>query len=464
MNDIKLPQKDSAIVDYFVTVTYDKEEPMTVWRICAILVGVFLTVGICSAATIHVPGEQPTIQAGINTAVDGDTVLVAKGTYTGDGNRDIDFLGKTIVVMSEGGAGATIIDCEGDSWPDFHRGFYFHNGETDESVLQGFTITNGLVDDARDGGVILCENSSPTIKDNIIIDNLAGEYGMGGGVYLVSSSAVIVGNIISDNLAAWYGGGIYCGSSSPIIEGNLISFNQAGIEGGGIRCTNSSPIISRNTIVKNTVLAGDCGGIHCYSHSTPVIANCIIRNNVGDEIGSGGSYWPVVTYSNVQGGWEGEGNINANPMFVSYDKRDYRLLWDSPCIDTGFPDSLDADGTRSDMGAYFFDQDDYLTLYLTPDTDAVRPGDELGVTYTVINRQPQPEVFWFASRVVMLHGRVFPVLGPQQYTIPADYTFQAHVLHDVPIVSPDHRYEYQAAIGLLPDTLWDRDNFYFWVY
>jgi len=89
--------------------------------------GLGLAVG-ASAAILHVPSQYPTIQAGIGGAVHGDTVLVANGIYTGPGNRDIDFVGKAILVTSRDGPDVTIIDCQGDSL-DPHRGFYFHHGE-----------------------------------------------------------------------------------------------------------------------------------------------------------------------------------------------------------------------------------------------------------------------------------------------------------------------------------------------
>jgi len=128
------------------------------------------------ADTIRVPKDYPTIQAGIDAAEKGDTVLVADGTYKGDGNRDIEFKGKKITVQSEHGPKDCIIDCEA-SENDPHRGFYFHRKEVKYSVLDGFTIKKGYATedtpgDARGGG-ILCESTSPTIKNCIFEENTA---------------------------------------------------------------------------------------------------------------------------------------------------------------------------------------------------------------------------------------------------------------------------------------------------
>lgn len=102
---------------------------------------------VARAATLSVPSQYPTIQAGVNAAANGDTVLVADGTYSGDGNRDIDFHDKNITVKSVSGAAKTIIDCGGFDSTDGsgnHRGFYIHSGET-AAVISGFTVKNGVV-------------------------------------------------------------------------------------------------------------------------------------------------------------------------------------------------------------------------------------------------------------------------------------------------------------------------------
>jgi parallel beta-helix repeat protein len=327
------------------------------------LASILATASIGLATTIHVPADQPTIQAGITAAVDGDTVLVADGTYTGDGNRGIDFLGKAIAVKSENGPENCIIDCEGSD-----RGFYFGNGESQNSIVQGFTIKNGQ---SEYGGGIQCfVVSSPSIVGNIIIDNAASQ---GGGIHCYDdSSPIIKENIIMGNSASYLGGGIRCTHSSATITKNLIVANSVSggtYGGGGIYCNNEpAPTIDGNTITGNTAVAGG-SGIYC-NYSSPTITNSIIWNNEQDEIFIREST-PVVSYSDVGGGWPGEGNINADPLFVDPENDDYHLFPESPCIDTGDPGSpLDPDSTRADMGAYYFHRtgrilrvpDDYPTI------------------------------------------------------------------------------------------------------
>lgn len=89
----------------------------------------------------HVPSEYSTIQAAINVSSNGDIITVAAGTHKGSGNRDIDFGGLAITVRSEDGPDSCIIDCEYQG-----RGFYFHNDETRDSIVKGFTITRGSAD------------------------------------------------------------------------------------------------------------------------------------------------------------------------------------------------------------------------------------------------------------------------------------------------------------------------------
>jgi len=359
-----------------------------------------------------VPSEYPTIKAGIDAAVDGDTVVVAEGTYTGVGNKNLDYGGKLITLRSTDPndpcvVEETVIDCQGSG-----RGFSFHHGEEPNSIVSGFTITNGYV--SANGGGIICSSSSPTISNCIIRGNRAlietysggGIYSSGapvikgctiednsgkdgGGIFCVGNT-IISNCIIRNNVAEgwWYspdsviwwpmpgfGGGIYCYGSGTIIRNCVISGNDAAPHrhlpdyyhdggGGGIYCSGSNKII--NCLIYgnwgggwNTVGSG--GGGILFKGSVSTVENCTIADNLayrgtglffyggsatiinsiiwGNNIVDGS---PEITFSDVQGGWPGEGNIDATPLFVTGPEGDYYLsqiaagqVSDSPCVDAG---------------------------------------------------------------------------------------------------------------------------------
>ena len=189
--------------------------------ICTIVVLMLITTNPAHAVIRNVPSDYPKIQDAINASVNGDEVVVADGTYTGIGNRDIDFKGKAITVRSQNGFVNCAIDCQGTQ-SDPHRGFKFISGETTASVLDGFTITNGygphfafeytgLV-----GGGILCDGSSPTIKNCIITSNTAETV---GGILLANSSnAELFNCTISNNRSLSAAGGVLCINSNSIFE------------------------------------------------------------------------------------------------------------------------------------------------------------------------------------------------------------------------------------------------------
>ena len=350
-----------------------------------IWLGITLTLPL-SAATIHVPGDQPTIQAGIDAAVDGDTVLVADGTWTGPGNRDIDFLGKAVTVRSENGREACTIDCEGNS-SNLHRAFLLVNGEGPGSVIQGFTIIDGY--HTGDGGAIHASGSSPRILDNAFISNVSWD---SGGAIRCGGTTLIKGNIFEENFAIFdYGGAVFLQGGSVLLENNIIENNTADYGGGGIACRGGTPTFVNNLIRNNEQYEYDDlfkyyggGGIAIYNGCSAELINCTLAANLGEIYGGGilvadtsslvcrnaifwnntGGITPrddieyhagatvVVAYTNIEDGWPGPGNLSLDPLFINgpggpcYLKQEASGQSEtSPCVDAGAPQSAPIDGT-----------------------------------------------------------------------------------------------------------------------
>ena len=243
----------------------------------------------------------PFIQARINAAQQGDTIWVDPGLYL-----DNITLKNGVMVKSRHGPKVTIIDGRGADIvvkaANLNR----------SAVLEGFTITNGKGNIVTGGGIDL-DLSSATIKNNIIIGN--DPHGIK-----------------------------HRGFESAWVERNLIIGHTFG---WGVYANNSQAIFINNTIV------GNGEGVHAIGFyvPSPTIVNCIFWNN-GEDL----TYTAVATYSDIQDGDPGTGNISTDPLFVDAEHGDYHLQEGSPCINAGHPDPSfnDPDGSRADMGAFYY--------------------------------------------------------------------------------------------------------------
>ncbi|MEJ2636832.1 MAG: right-handed parallel beta-helix repeat-containing protein, partial [Calditrichia bacterium] len=414
-----------------------------------------------SPTILNVPDDYASIQAGINAAIDSDTVLVADDTYY----ENINFKGKAITVASHyimdgdtNHINNTVINGSQPTHPDSGSVVYFISGEDTNSVLIGFTITGGTgtyvapaggLPELRYGGGIHCK-SGARIRNNKIIYNeiwTSGAVPVGAGIGAGSGTpdmdttfVIIENNYIADNISTMQGnmlsagGGIGFGCrgrivdneivhnqtissgfslgaglslqfvESVIIRGNTIAFNRAsGLTGagGGLAITGGNDLTIRNNrisgneldavqqswgagvllenltghnlfennIVSDNYRGGSAlchgGGLHLENTSIHLINSTFARNkasygggfssvsadavfamnnifwadsgaasNTEIEIISGNA--PIFKYNNIQGGWTGEGNIDADPQFVAGDSL-FHLPQDplNPCVNSG---------------------------------------------------------------------------------------------------------------------------------
>ena len=231
----------------------------------------------------NVPSEYATVQAAINVAGYGDTVLVGPGTYTGSGDWVINPSGKPITIRATGTSEETILDGEGA-----RRVVLCSSGEGADTVIEGFTITGGR--SYYGGAGIYCHESSPAITNCTISGNTAPSSGFGGGIRCDNSSPTIRNCNITANWTSNSGGGIFAQGGSPLIEDCLLGQNAAEKCGGAVYCDSDCSLQLRSCeLTENTagVIFEDGGSAVYFLDSSIDIFKCSFLSNqiIGDGRG-----------------------------------------------------------------------------------------------------------------------------------------------------------------------------------
>lgn len=394
-----------------VTAIIPKEFDVQIERLNAKRRGFLIvcTIVLCGAlgaqgATINVPGDQPTIQAGIDAAADGDTVLVAAGVYT----ENIRFNGKEAVLKSADGSATTIIE----PLDPMVSIVSFIDGEGRGAVIEGFGLTGTV-----NAPAVTCNNSSPIIRtceimncraqfsagairstygspwvmENIIHTNSLEEY----AVQIIAPGVDSV--VIKDNVAHNNVGGAVLVSNSTVpvyVMANVIFDNDGGIAVSG---SGTGGQISRNVVFRNLMMSGialdgmdgvevsnntsygnDTGIVVGWTQGPTLGGNNIIANNT-----SLGLYDVELrlTHNLVWGNGTSFDDpphppnnfIAADPVFADPGAGDFSLSCESPAIDAGDPGMTDPDGSIADMGAIPFDHDSALPVAMNLRVDSEPP-------------------------------------------------------------------------------------------
>ena len=325
-------------------------------------------------------------------------ICVARGTYTPDrgngyrrGDKQAKFFLKSGITLEGGYAGTGTDEPNDRNWRTYKTVLSGDLGGNDErrlenfkensdhviwciegdatAVLDGFTITGGYATN-RIGGGLLNYFASPRIHRCVFFDNYASQGGGmanrhssptvtactftgnyaplgGGGMYNTDESHPIVQSCVFHDNFTYYlgGGGMYSGASNPTVTDCFFVRNRAPF-GGAMYNVAADPVIRNCTFSHNWVPSWGAG-MQNEGGARPTVTNCILWGNTPDQMrtfgGSGGMV--VVTYSNVQGGHPGQGNIDIDPLLTP----DGHLCTGSPCINAGDPASASDPRVRGDI-------------------------------------------------------------------------------------------------------------------
>ena len=330
------------------------------FRLVLLAATVVVSVTVSGFSKVNqVPTQYSTIQTGINNSHNGDTVLVAPGTYF----ENLNFRGKRIVLASRfiidkslNTIRQTIIDGSRPSHPDSASVVIFGSGEDSSTTLMGFSLTNGvgtLVPGSFvGGGILVTAGSSPRITYNIIHHNSAVR---GGGIGVQYGFPIITHNAIVSNNAG-NGGGISVELTWAKIFHNVFYANSADINGGALIINNAFVDFNTNAVVNNSAAAG--GSIFCQDGLWS-IQNCDFWGNLTTAFAGCGA----TGLGELQGkqnqnldSVDSYGNMFTLPRFVDPLSLDFNLQCSSRLIDAGtnLPDNYPMGGPREDIGMFEF--------------------------------------------------------------------------------------------------------------
>ena len=272
----------------------------------ALAAAIILPASPAAALTIVVDasgsGEYLTIQGGLDAAATGDTVLVAAGTYSGGGNRALDFDGRRILLSAPAGPGSTTIDCGLVA-----RAFNFHSGEDTTAVVRGFTITHGH---ASQGAGIYCVGASPLIDGCWLASNSATS---GGGAFFASSSATIRNCVFRGNTALYGSGASFLSSAVSVRNCTFCRNGGGGDAQGTLYCFN----LPAPSVRWCVIAFGTAGPVMiCTADSAPLTNHSIIYGNAGGDALCGIA----------------SDNLSVDPLFCGMDAQNVAVCANSPCL------------------------------------------------------------------------------------------------------------------------------------